>query len=109
MPTTIRREHYRRGFFGKLFKFLFIAFNVVMALWLLSYWATIGEQMQAIDTEAGRTGAGIGAALGTSVIGMLWMFGAVILGILTLLTRGETVIVEETPDATPEPPRLESP
>ena len=108
MTTTIRREYYRRGFSGKLFKFLFIAFNVVMALWLFSYWGTVGEQMQTISSEAGRTGAGIGAAVGTSFIGMLWMFGAVVLGLLTLLTRGQKVVVEETPDG-PQPSALKEP
>jgi hypothetical protein len=45
---------------------------------------------------AEKTGAAIGTTIGTSFILLFWMAGDVILGLLTMLTRGDKVIIEET-------------
>jgi GYF domain 2 len=90
----VRREIRKRGFFGKLIKFLFIVFNLLMIVWLASYWAQIGELVNQTQSEAGKTGAAIGVTIGTGFILFFWVAGDVILGLLTLLTRG-SVIVEE--------------
>jgi hypothetical protein len=95
MTRIIRTETRRRGAFGKIMKFLFIAFNVIMIIWLVSYWVQVGQLVN--DTSgASQTGAAIGATIGTSFILMFWAAGDVILGLFLLLTPGKKLIVEET-------------
>lgn len=96
MAKIIRTEIRRRGVFGLLFKYAFILFNVVMMIWLFSYWGTIDGHIKGATSDAARSGATIGAAIGTHLIVSIWVCGAVILGIFTLLTRGKTVVVEES-------------
>jgi len=94
--TIVRKEIRKRGFFGKLVKFLFIIFNLLMIAWLVSYWAQVGELVNHAQSEAGKTGAAIGATIGTGFVLFFWVAGDIILGLLTILTRGSKVIVEET-------------
>lgn len=94
MATTIRTEKYQRGVFGTLIKWIFIAYNVLMLIWLIGGIASVSS-IQA-NSDAERAGAAIGATIGVSMILTLWFFGAVILGLFTLLTRGNKVIVEES-------------
>jgi hypothetical protein len=95
MAKTISIEVRKRGFFGKLFKWSFILFNLLMAFWLFSYWGSVGELMSNQTSDAARTGGAIGATLGTSFIAFFWVTGAVILGLFTLLSRGKKVITTE--------------
>src|SRR4051812_39287289 len=67
-----RTEKRKRGFFGFIFKWLFILFNLLMILWLGSYLFTIGDQYGKITSDAGRTGAAIGATMGTGMLLVLW-------------------------------------
>jgi hypothetical protein len=46
---------------GSVFRFLFFAFNVLMLIWLLQYWTTLGD-------ADGSTGATIGGAIGTLML-----------------------------------------
>lgn len=78
----------KRGFFGTLFKWSFIGFNLLMLLWLFSYWGTVG-QMSANESEMAQTGYAIGATMGTGAIVSFWCFGDVILGLLVLFTRAK--------------------
>lgn len=96
MARIVRTEVRRRSFFGKVFKILFVIFNLLMAAWLVSYWVQIGDLMGKIDTDAGRVGGSIGATLGTGFILAFWAAGDVVLGILTLLTRGKKILIDET-------------
>jgi membrane associated rhomboid family serine protease len=97
MPT-IQREVRKRGFFGYLFKWLFIVFNVLMLIWLIAYWAQIGGMVSGLESDAEKAGGAIGATLGTSMLLFFWVAGAIILGLFTLLTRGRSVyITEERP------------
>jgi hypothetical protein len=75
----------------KFFRFLFYGFNVLMLMWLVSYWTKLGE----LNTlsEAGRAGAMLGGTIGTGVIVAFWGIGAVILGFLVLVMRGERAAV----------------
>lgn len=93
MGKIIRTERYKRGFIGLLTKWLFIGFNALMVVWLISYWGQVGEMQPA--SEAGRAGAAIGGMLGTGTILFFWVAGVVILGLAAILTRGRKVIVEE--------------
>jgi hypothetical protein len=94
METIIQTETRKRGFFGKLFKWSFILFNLLMLFWLFSYWGDIGGLVQDQSSDAGKAGTAIGATLGTSVIVFFWAAGSIILGIFTLLTRGKKVIIQ---------------
>ena len=77
----------KRGFFGFVFKWLFIAFNLLMFAWLVAGVGAGGEAMETAQSEAERAGAAIGTGLGFSMILPLWVMGDVILGLLVLLTR----------------------
>lgn len=98
MSKIMRTEIRKRGFFGKLFKLLFILFNVLMLIWLVSYWVQVGNIVNQPEnsSSAAQTGAAFGATIGTSLIIFVWAAGDVILGLLTMLSRGKKIIVEET-------------
>jgi NADH:ubiquinone oxidoreductase subunit 6 (subunit J) len=96
--ATIQREVRKRGFFGKLAKFLFIAFNLLMLLWLITYWVSAGNLMSEMQSEAERAGGAVGATLATGMLLFFWVAGALILGLITLFTRGQrTLITEDIP------------
>lgn len=96
MARIVRTETRKRGILGKLAKWGFILFNVLMLVWLLSYWGSLGGMLNEQSSEASRAGTAVGGTIGTGVLVFFWLAGAVILGIMALLTRGKTVIVEET-------------
>jgi len=77
----------RRGPIGWTLKWLFIAFNLVMAVLLFAGLGSVGETMNTATSEAERAGTAIGATIGTGLVLVFWMAGAVILGLLVLLTR----------------------
>ena len=77
----------KRGIFGKLFKWLFILFNLIMIIWLISYWSEIGNLVEKSGSEAERTGAAIGATLGTGLLFGIWAVVDIILGLFVLFTR----------------------
>jgi hypothetical protein len=85
-----------RGFFGLLFTWMFVIFNLLMALWLFSYWGTVGQMISQASSDAARAGGAVGATIGSGVILFLWVAGANILGLFALLTRGKAT--EETLD-----------
>lgn len=76
-----------RGFFGWLFKWTLIAFNVIMVLWLFAYWSSISDMMGAGTSDAEQAGAAIGATMGTAFLLVIWVLGDIILGLGTILTR----------------------
>lgn len=96
MATLIRKEVYKRGFFGKAFKFLFITFNVLMALWVFSYWYNGSQMIAAQGTDIARGAGVVGMSIGTGFLGIIWLVGAGILGLLTMATRGQKYLIEET-------------
>jgi hypothetical protein len=98
MSAIVQRHVRKRGFFGKIFKFLFIAFNALMLIWVISYWITLGGMFQSAATEATKTGMEIGATIGTGALLFLWVAGSVILGLITHLSRGSTVVIASPTD-----------
>lgn len=94
VTTTVRK----RGMFGKLFKWTFIAFNLLMAAWLFSYWYQIGGTISGYQSKAEQVGATVGAGAGTSIIIVFWIGGAAVLGALTAATRGKLISTTETID-----------
>ncbi len=77
----------KRGIFGKLVKWGFIGFNLLMVIWLFSYWGSVGDIANTAGSEAGKAGAAIGGTIGTGMLLGLWGFGDIILGLFVLFTR----------------------
>ena len=69
---------------GKIFKFVFFAFNGLMSFWLVSCWLTVSEPHHA-------TGATIGIMMGTMFILFFWAIGA---GLLMMATRGPKTLIQ---------------
>lgn len=93
MATVVRTEIRKRGFFGWVFFLMFLGFNAVMAWSLLAGLADIGGQTPA-DANL-RAAHEIGATIGVGILLIVWAAGAVILGLLVMLTRGSKSIIEE--------------
>lgn len=76
----------KRGFFGKLVKWGFIGFNILMAIWLVGGMGAATEGMEAMS-EAEKAGAVIGTGLGAAMILSIWVIGDIILGLFVMFTR----------------------
>ncbi|MQW55657.1 hypothetical protein [Sinorhizobium meliloti] len=76
----------KRGFFGKLFKWSFIAFNILMAIWIVG---GTSAATKGYDTMSGaeQAGAAIGAGIGITLLLGIWLIGDIILGLFVLFTR----------------------
>ena len=77
----------KRSFFGKLVKYSFIGFNILMLIWMITGMGASAEAIDSAKTEAERMGAEIGTGLGAMMILTIWVIGDIILGLMTLLTR----------------------
>jgi hypothetical protein len=88
---AVRKEKRQRGPFGKLVKWAFIAFNLVMPLLVALIFVTL--LLPTTPIEAARA-----AGQATAMILIFWPMGDIILGIVVLITRGDKVVIEETPD-----------
>jgi hypothetical protein len=80
----------RRGFFGTIFKWGFIAFNALMLIWLVGGMGAASDQVAQASSNAERAGATIGTAIGAGLIIGLWVGGDIILGLFVLFTRPKT-------------------
>lgn len=96
MARVVRTEVRERGPFGKIVKWTFILFNVLMLVWMLSTCASAGEVMNQAQSDAEQAGTAIGATVASGMLLFLWTAGDVILGMMVLFTRGKKLIVEET-------------
>lgn len=65
MAKIVRREIRKHGVFGWIFLLVFLAFNVVMLLWLIAYWSSVSDIAASSDAE--RAGKAIGATIGTGM------------------------------------------
>jgi hypothetical protein len=90
--NTVTIEKYKRGFFGQIIKWIFILFNVLMIIWLISYFVTLGKMPAGSNSEAETVGKIIGGTLGTGILVFFWAIGDIVLGMLTFFTRGNKVI-----------------
>ena len=77
----------KRGFFGKVFKWSFIVFNVLMLVWLIGGMNAAANTTAHAASEAGKAGAAVGTAIGAGLVLGLWVVGDVILGLFVLFTR----------------------
>jgi hypothetical protein len=76
-----------RSLFGKLVKWVFIAFNVFM---VYAFWAGMKAATGTIDAAASsaeQAGAAIGTGIGATLMIGLWTAGAMVLGLFVLFTR----------------------
>jgi len=90
----IAMERPRRGTFGSFFKILFILFNVAMAIWLVVlFYSMHRAEPPAVPAAAIATRdiMAVSSSIAVSLIVGIWACGAVILGLLTHLTRGREV------------------
>ena len=78
----------KRGAVGRVFLYVFYGFNVLMLLWLISYWGTVGPSLHT-GSHAEQAGAAIGTTLGTGFIIFFWALGSIITGLLVFFTRGQ--------------------
>jgi hypothetical protein len=77
----------RRGLFGTLFKWLFIGWNVLMLIAVVSGLGSVGQDMDGAASDMERDAMAAGAGLGMAFLLMVWAAGDVVLGLLVLLTR----------------------
>lgn len=103
MARIIITVKHVRGPVGKIVKWLFIGFNLLMVFWLFSYWDNIAPMMNT-GSSAKQAGAVIGSTIGTGMILMIWVLGAIVLGIVVMLTKGKRVEIEETPEGSSPTP-----
>ena len=77
----------QRSFFGKIVKFGFIGFNILMLIWMVSYGLQIGDMMNTATSQAEKTGTTIGSGIGIMFLSIIWIAGDVVLGFTMLLTK----------------------
>lgn len=77
----------KRSFFGKIFLWMFILFNILMVVWIVGGVNAASEMSKTYVSEAQKAGAAIGTGLGVTMLLGIWVFGDIILGLFTLLTR----------------------
>lgn len=96
MAKIIRKEIRKRSAMGKVVKWTFIGFNILMLVWFIGGMGAAGEVANSAASDAEQAGAAIGTTLAAGMLLALWAIGDIILGILVLLTRGEKTIIDET-------------
>ena len=74
-----------RGFWGKLFKWTFIGWNVFMLIWLIG--GFVAAASTPVHSEAEEAGRALGTALGVGFLMWIWFGGAFWFGVLVLLSR----------------------
>ena len=82
--------------FGRIVKWSFIGFNILMLVLALANCSLVLPYVAAEDPEVAM-GAGMFAAMLAMGIWGIWPVGAVILGLLVLLTRGKLLVIEQPP------------
>ena len=93
MASVVRRETRERSAVGRLIKWAFIGFNILMVVWIVvGMNAASKMEVHSVAEHAGRA---IGSAIGFVALLILWAIGDIILGILVLFTRGDKVITEQ--------------
>jgi len=73
-------EKESRGILGTIFKWMFILFNIMMAIMV---YLSMGH------TEESNKAVQIGADMGISMIAMMWGAGFIVLGAFTYFTRAK--------------------
>ncbi len=79
----------QRSGFGKLVKWGFVGFNILMLLWMIGGINGATEGMEAMS-QAEQTGVAIGTGIGAMLIVGIWLAGDIILGMFVMFTRPKT-------------------
>ena len=98
MVSTVVREMRRRSGWGKMWRFLFFAWNIVLGLHTL---LVVGHLSKLLEGRRGLDGV-VWTNLATHVLVRelaVWAAGAAFLGFLAYATRGERYLVETTEEA----------
>jgi len=69
----------KRGITGIIFKSLFILFNAIMILWVISVWS-LGSSNPEVELGAAK-------AMGTGMLIFIWILIGLPLGIMNYITR----------------------
>ena len=69
----------KRGITGVIFKTIFIIFNAIMILWVISVWS-LGINNSELDMGAAK-------AMGTGMLIFIWLLIGLPLGIMNYITR----------------------
>lgn len=77
----------KRSFMGKIFKWLFILFNIFMFVALFKACGGVSEVYNSSQNEYEQTGAAIGTTIGMGFLLTIWVFIDIILGLFVLFTR----------------------
>jgi hypothetical protein len=103
MASIVRREVRRRSGWGKLWRVLFFAWNIVLGVHTL---LVVGRLSKFLEGLRGLEGVAW-TSIATHVLVRqlaVWAAGAVVLGLLAYATRGERYLVETTEEeAFPKP------
>jgi hypothetical protein len=62
----------KRTIFGKIIKYTFIGFNLLMLYWMVSGIGAVAETINASSSEANQAGVAIGTGLGAMMILFIW-------------------------------------
>ena len=73
-------EQESRGFIGTMFKWMFILFNIFMAVMV---YMSMGH------TEESGSVVQLGAGMGIGMLAAMWMAGFIVLGAFTYFTRAK--------------------
>ncbi|HXS50482.1 MAG TPA: hypothetical protein VN713_10190 [Sphingomicrobium sp.] len=95
--AIVRREVSDRTPVGKFFKYLFIAFNILMPILLFAGCAAASNGIANAGAgsdypDAATAGATIGAGLAMGSLLFVWLVGDVVLGLLVLFTRRKKIV-----------------
>ncbi len=73
-------------------RLLFIAFNIVMLIWIVFGIANVSNMEAGNELEANAQA--VGGTIGAFFLIILWALGAVILGALSYFSRGHAITEE---------------
>jgi hypothetical protein len=89
--ALVQKEVSDRTVFGKVVKWVFIGFNVLMLIWMISAMSAIGG-MDAPANSAEQAGQALGVGIGATFLLFIWGFGDIILGMFVLFTKRKKIV-----------------
>ena len=87
MELPLVQEKPRRTGFGKVIKWVFIGFNILMFIWVVFGLVNAPDEVAAAGTESQQEDDAVYAGIGLIALLLVWADGAGLLGILLRLTR----------------------
>tara|TARA_Y100000590_G_C15403280_1_gene894678 strand:+ start:447 stop:839 length:393 start_codon:yes stop_codon:yes gene_type:complete len=85
-----------RSLLGNIFKWWFVIFNILMVVWIGSAINTTDEAIQDSEDEYEEAGAAVGGTIATGFICGIWFIGAVIFGMLAMVTKPSGTVITTT-------------